>query len=271
MSDPLRTNDAASDADRDAKIEQLLLAGLDHYFSGQYEHAINVWTRALFFDRNHARARAYIDRARSALAEAQRETDELLHSGLAAFARGEGPEARRLLQSAIGRGAPADEALAVLDRLDRLEVSSGLSIDAGAAAPPRQRVSLREPQKRETRGFKPGVVVAMVAALVAVAAAAFMMRNPSVRPFAANGVFDVLGLLEQSRAPIAAAPASADGTLGLPRRGEMALAHAQNLRASGHLHDALDALDAVRITDKERADADRLRSDMQRQLITRTP
>ena len=39
------------DADRDAKIEQLLLVGLDHYFAAQYDQAINVWTRALFLDR----------------------------------------------------------------------------------------------------------------------------------------------------------------------------------------------------------------------------
>ena len=88
MSDPLRTDpphasEPASDADREAKIEQLLLAGLDHYFSARYEHAINVWTRALFLDRSHARARAYIERARSALAERQRESEELLHSGVA--------------------------------------------------------------------------------------------------------------------------------------------------------------------------------------------
>src|SRR5438128_4490906 len=100
MSDPLRTDasraDVASAAERDAKIEQLLLAGLDHYFAGQYEHAINVWTRALFLDRSHARARAYIERARSALAEKQRQSEELLQSGVAAFERGEGDEARRL-------------------------------------------------------------------------------------------------------------------------------------------------------------------------------
>jgi hypothetical protein len=53
---------AASEADRDAKIEQLLLAGLDHYFAAQYDCAISVWTRVLFLDRSHARARAYIDR-----------------------------------------------------------------------------------------------------------------------------------------------------------------------------------------------------------------
>ena len=124
MSDPLRTDGsrafpAASEADRDAKIEQLLLAGLDHYFAAQYDFAISVWTRVLFLDRSHARARAYIERARSALAERQRESEELLQGGLAAFNRGENEEAKRLLEAAIHRGAPADEAHALLDRLSR--------------------------------------------------------------------------------------------------------------------------------------------------------
>src|SRR3984893_9341377 len=128
MSDPLRTDgsraqDDASGVDRDAKIEQLLLVGLDHYFAARYELAINVWTRALFLDRSHARARAYIERARSALAERQRECEELLQTGVAAFDRGDGDEARRLLQAAIERGAPSEEALAVLERLNRLETA----------------------------------------------------------------------------------------------------------------------------------------------------
>src|SRR5467141_4817505 len=118
MSDPLRT-------DRDAKIEHLLLTGLDHYFAAQYEQAINIWTRALFLDRSHARARAYIERARSVLAERQRESEELLQNGVAAFHRGEGDEARRLLQAAIERGAPSEEALAVLERMDRLATTVG--------------------------------------------------------------------------------------------------------------------------------------------------
>src|SRR5437868_5746001 len=132
MSDPLRIDgsrahaDVASASERDAKIEQLLLVGLDHYFAARYELAINVWTRALFLDRSHARARAYIDRARSALAERLRESEELLQNGVAAFHRGEADEARRLLQAAIEGGAPSDEALAILERMNRLQ----------AAAPP---------------------------------------------------------------------------------------------------------------------------------------
>src|SRR5262245_32502581 len=109
MSDSVRTN-AINDsktpspqnaAERDAKIESLLLAGLDHYFTGDYGQAIDVWTRALFLDRTHPRARAYIERARSAMAEQQRESDELLHNGIAAFERGEIEAARQLLNAAV--------------------------------------------------------------------------------------------------------------------------------------------------------------------------
>ena len=129
MSEPLPTDrlreiDAATGRNRDAKIEQLLLAGLDHYFAAEFEQAINVWTRALFLDRSHARARAYIERARSAVAERQRESEELLDRALAAFNRGESAQARRLLQEAVGRGAHADQALALLDRLNRIDQGS---------------------------------------------------------------------------------------------------------------------------------------------------
>ena len=126
MSDPLRTEtsrtpEPASRAEREAKIEQLLLAGLDHYFAGQYDQAINVWTRALFLDRSHARARAYIERARSAEAERQRESEALLHDGAAAVRRGDSGEARRLLDAAMSQGGASDEVLALLDRVERLE------------------------------------------------------------------------------------------------------------------------------------------------------
>ena len=83
-----------NEADREARIEQLLLWGLDHYFAGKYEQAINIWTRVTFLERGHGRARAYIERARGALAERQRESDELLHTGVEAYHAGDLESAR---------------------------------------------------------------------------------------------------------------------------------------------------------------------------------
>src|SRR5437660_5291697 len=102
MVDPLREEDPGS-ISRESRIEELLLAGLDHYFSGQHELAISVWTRVLFFDRSHPRARAYIERARGAIAERQREGEELLQTGMAAFERGDTAQARELLTAAVER------------------------------------------------------------------------------------------------------------------------------------------------------------------------
>ncbi len=263
MSDPLRTDnsrelEAASDSDRDAKIEQLLLVGLDHYFSGEYEHAVNVWTRALFLDRSHARARAYIERARSALAEQQRESEELLQRGVAAFERGEPNEARHLLHTALSRGAPSEEALVVLDRLNRM--APGLV----GAIPPRPVGSGRSERARalpragtpESTGRRSllvwilafGTVVGAI--VVVVPTADWWLRPMTDQP-------------TTSPVPIPVAGAG----LPLPRRGEAALDRARALSGSGHLHEALAALDGVKATDQLRPEADQLRARIQRDLL----
>jgi tetratricopeptide (TPR) repeat protein len=262
MSDPLRTDlaralDGAPDTDREAKIEQLLLVGLDHYFAAQYEQAINVWSRALFLDRSHARARAYIERARSALAERLRQSEELLHDGVAAFHRGESDEARRLLEAAMHQGAPSDEALAVLDRLDRLEQSA--VVPPAPAAPPGAPRAFPG-VAGSGPGARIGPVAWSAAAAIAVVAAG-ILAMPDVGSWASV-------LPRQSLAPtVLSAPAASDRTPPIPRRGETALARARALAASGHLHDALKALDLVRATDTQRPEADRLRGEIQQQLL----
>src|SRR5258708_18457281 len=153
MADPLRDQDtsAAFPPGRESRIEELLLAGLDHYFSGQHELAISVWTRVLFLDRSHARARAYIERARGAIAERQREGEELLQTGAAAFSRGDTEDARRLLTSAVERGVSPEEALALLERLERL-APSDIEVDVE----PAPAVQPRTP--RVARPLTPGAV-----------------------------------------------------------------------------------------------------------------
>src|SRR5436190_3683992 len=170
--DSARAPEAAAGPDRDAKIEQLLLVGLDQYFAGRYEHAINVWTRALFLDRSHPRARAYIERARSALAEGQRESEELLQNGVAAFQRGDGDEARRLLRSALDHGAPAEDALALLDRLDRADPAApAVAAEPGPRSMPPNTISVARAPRSSGPTAAVLIAVVAVAALAAFAAA----------------------------------------------------------------------------------------------------
>ena len=263
MSDPLRNDpahalDGASEQDRDAKIEQLLLTGLDHYFAAQHEQAINVWTRALFLDRSHARARAYIERARSALAERQRESEELLQNGVAAFDRGDAGEARRLLQAAMTQGAPSDEALAVLDRLNRLEQGSA----APRPAPPARDDTRRPALPKGGRESSPliGIALLLTLAAILVGASAFIVVT--------SAPLEWRSLLTLQPPPLAPAVSSgSDAALPVPRRGEMALARARAFAAGGRLRDALTSLDLVRPTDPQKGDADRLRADIQRQIM----
>src|SRR5262245_44223143 len=168
MSDPLRTNPTNQspasidgDAERDAKIESLLIAGFDQYFSAHYTQAIDIWTRALFLDRNHARARAYIDRARSAMAEHQRESEELLHNGVAAFERGELEAARQMLNAAVQRGGAHDVALAFLTRIDRISAAAPTE-PVPPAAPARLPFRPGVETARRGRSRWPSALLAMV-------------------------------------------------------------------------------------------------------------
>ena len=107
----------------------------------------------LFLDRGHDRARAYIERARGAQAERQRESEELLHRGMAAFDRGETTGAavaaeRRGIAGRLARSGtvvpgaprPARAPARVPPAAGRVEEPHGAAaIEIPPARPPRQR------------------------------------------------------------------------------------------------------------------------------------
>jgi tetratricopeptide (TPR) repeat protein len=258
-SDPtigLASSSPESERDREARLEELLLSGLDHYFAGQHELAINVWTRALFIDRGHARARAYIERARGAIAERQREAEELIHTGAAAFQRGEPETARRLLRSAVEHGAATDEVLALLERLDRLEAASG---PQDSRVPRREAPRLPAVESDSGRGDRSwlgwiaaGIVLGLAVAAVAVG---------------------ILWTRGQQWLPIDQGPAVGSSTrvreepLPIPSASDVSIARAQAQFERGHLHEALLALDAIGPGDPLSAEADQLKATIQLKLL----
>lgn len=249
--EPVHPPPPSSDAEREARIEQLLLSGLDHYFAGQYERAISVWTRVVFLERHHDRARAYIERARSALAERQRETEELLQTGVAAYNAGDIEQARTLLTRAADQGS--DTAHVFLDRLNRVTAGAA-GVDEGASAePPRPLARARRVPLAPRRGGW----IAVAGGAAAVAAAMLVGGLPI-----GTWLSDVQGSVPAaSEAVLPAEP------LPIMRASEAVLVRARALHADGRLRDALRTLDQIGLADPFRAEADRLRADIQRDLL----
>jgi tetratricopeptide (TPR) repeat protein len=255
MTEPQRTDPAktpaSTAAERAARIEELLVSGLDHYFAAEYEQAINIWTRVIFLDRDHNRARAYIDRARKAIAEGQRESEELLHRGLDAYKAGEVERARDLLTRAVAQGAPSDQALVLLGRMEQLE-GTGFDVPLQRKRLPARRVS-NEPISPAQRRSWPWIAAGL--GLIVVSAAVYFGAAPA------------LSWLVDVPADARPLPQTAPEPVPIVRTADTLIERASALYAGGHLRDALRLLDGIGIADPARPQADRLRAEIQRVLL----
>ena len=232
------------DRDRSSRIEQILLAGLDLYFAGQYEQAIDIWTRVAFLERRHGSARAYIDRARGALAERQRESEELVDSGRAAYEAGDWRGARRLLTEAVARGGGGDTATLLLERLDRVAATNTPGASSPARPSPEQAA-----QPAPTRGW----LSTAVASFLVVATVLVLGRMVAITVVEWSG-------------RVATAPPHVD-PLPVVGIGELAVQRARRLHAAGKVAEAIDILAQVDIADLARSAADELRAVWQRQAL----
>jgi tetratricopeptide (TPR) repeat protein len=237
--------------DRDSQAEALLVDGLDRYVEGRYEEAIHVWTRVLFLDRSHARARAYIDRARTALAERQRQADEMLHATGESIAQGDAGRARQLLSEAVQAAGDDERAAGLrlhLERLERVQIAPHVR----PAHPPAvvDAVPVRRPGRARTHAW----LMTGVASL------------------------GVLGLLIVSSGPLRdwlvlrrATPTLATrgvrGPAAVPTASEVAFVRARTLFTRGRLAEALRALDRVVPDSEYRPAADALRVRIQELLL----
>lgn len=232
--------DTGTDPDRDSRVESLLVEGLDRYFLGQYEDAVHIWTRVLFLDRTHPRARAYIDRARTALAERQRRSDELLHASQTLLDQGRTTAARKLLSEAIASTGDDERAAALRMRLERAE----------RARPFPGNETVAPVSGTDAFVQSPLVWWTLVAATVLVSAW-LVARVVGWQPIPTT---DAPAVLTSSAVPVL-------------NRADVAMVRARTLYARGRLAEALRALDRVGSDAAFRPEADQLRVEIQRLLL----
>lgn len=246
-------------ADRGARIDDLLLAGLDHYFAGRYQDATNVWGRVLFLDRTHARARAYIERARSALAERQRRSEQLVQEGVAALNRGDEGIARELLSSAVDHGDAHETALAYLERIERLSTERAAEVRETRTR--RMQPSARSAPGRASMASSRRPVRALPILGMALIAGAIMLFATSKDPL--KPFLD----LQLARPSNAGATVRPPEPLPVPRAAELSLSRARSMFDSGQLKAALVLLDTIAEADPLSSEAAALRATIQRALL----
>jgi hypothetical protein len=248
---------------RSALIEQLLLAGLDDYFAGRYEQAIHVWTRVFFLDRGHTRARAYIERARGALAERQREAEA---HGLQTDGLERASHARvGSYGSAANLDSPADAHASACQ-------ASGANTQPTRNGGP----SLRRGREKRLRHAVHTALVVVAAALLFTAGYLVAERDQIAAWWRAETARAVVAS-EAGRQHMAVegttSSAGRQTTAGTDQRAtdargsELALARARQLVAHGRFEEAGRVLDTIADDDPLRRDADALLAEVQRALL----
>jgi hypothetical protein len=232
---------------RDRQIDALLEDGLDRYFAGRYDDAIHLWTRVLFLDRSHARARAYIDRARTAQAELQRRSDELLHATRDLLEQGQTDAARKLLAEATVATVDEVQAAALRVRLERLEQLRSV---AAPAPPARTPVQTGPDWRRPPRSRFALITGLGIAGAVALA-----------------GVLYVISGNAPANRPGAASTQRAQAALPTLTTSDVALIRARTAAARGRLSEALRHLDRVSPDSPNRPAADQFRNEILQLLM----
>lgn len=231
-------------ASRDRQIDALLEDGLERYFAGRYEDAIHLWTRVLFLDRSHARARAYIDRGRSALGEQQRRAEELLQASRDLLNQGETEAARQLLTEAVAARGDDVQAAALRVHLERVERARATTTAPAQYTPASVPIPgwIWRPTSARVLAASAVVVVLLVSTAVVALNWAESVEPPVLRPVTAPA----LPVLSHS---------------------EVAVIRARTAFSRGRLAEALQHLNAVDHDDPSRPAADELRIEIQQLLL----
>ena len=119
---------AGAPAEGDGRIAELLAEGDEASAAGDYQGAIDAWSRIFLIDVDHEEAARRIEDARSKKAEREREVEEAFHEGLAALEAGSHDEAKARFERVL---AMQPTHLAARDYLRQIESGEPISISKG--------------------------------------------------------------------------------------------------------------------------------------------
>jgi len=103
----------------DGRIQQLLIQGKSAFEEGDYQGAIDVWSRIFLSDPENAEAKRLIEDARQRKEDLDRQIDHLLYEAEEAITSGRSEDARRLLGQVLEFQPGNIHALDLMERLER--------------------------------------------------------------------------------------------------------------------------------------------------------
>lgn len=83
------------------RIESLLNEGMRSFQLGEYQEAIDIWSRIFLIDMNNEEAAKRIDEAKLKIAEEERKVEEYYNNALSLFQQGKKEEAKKIFQDIL--------------------------------------------------------------------------------------------------------------------------------------------------------------------------
>jgi tetratricopeptide (TPR) repeat protein len=120
---------ASLDTDSEKRIDDLLKEGQVAFEKGDYQPAIDAWSRIFLIDIDHAEASRRIELARKLKAEVERQIEEAFHEGISRFEAGETDAAREAFNKVLEMQSAHIGATEYLEKLDGGDTTA--STDAG--------------------------------------------------------------------------------------------------------------------------------------------
>jgi tetratricopeptide (TPR) repeat protein len=109
------------------RIVELLDEGQAAFDRGEYQPAIDAWSRIFLIDIDHEEAARKIERARQLKSEREREVEEIFHEGIASFDKGDFAAARETFRKVLELNPAYALAREYLDKIDEREAGGTTS------------------------------------------------------------------------------------------------------------------------------------------------